>query len=47
MELISELASSNLEALTALMKEANELLSIMVASINTARKKATNKNTGR
>jgi len=39
MELIEELHPSNKSNLPSLMKEGNELLSIVVASINTARKK--------
>jgi four helix bundle protein len=38
-ELIEELDTSRRESLTPLKKEANELLSIIVASINTARNK--------
>jgi four helix bundle protein len=46
MELIAEFESSTRQALSPLMKEADELLSIIVASINTARKKTPNKSTG-
>ncbi len=43
LELISELAPSSNEKLLMLIKEANEILSIIVASINTSRKRAQNK----
>jgi four helix bundle protein len=42
MELIAELETSRQQTLNPLIKETNELLSIIVASINTARKRKSN-----